>query len=69
MNGFPDDLQIDTEVTMRRTIAHGVNQRPRDIGMPGGEIRGIALYVARCLADYFKIPDNGVLHHLIFKKR
>ena len=69
MNSFPDDLQIDAKVAVGHTIAHGLNQRPRDISMSGGEIRGIALYVARCLADDFKIPDDGVLHHLVFEKR
>jgi len=38
-DGFPDNLQIDTEITMRHAIAHGVNQRPWDISVLGGESR------------------------------
>lgn len=39
LDGFPDNLQIDTEITMRHAIAHGVNQRPWNISVLGGESR------------------------------
>lgn len=33
VNRFPHDLQIDNKVAVRNSIAHGVDQGPRDIRM------------------------------------
>lgn len=55
LDGFPDDVEVYLEVSVRQSVSHFVSYAPRHIGVLGGEGRVMSLDVPRSFTDDFKL--------------
>lgn len=68
LNGSPDDFKIDLEITMRDAVAHGVDNRPGNLGMLSGKVRGSALNVSCGFPDDLNVAQDRILIILLPRK-
>ena len=68
MDGFPDNFQINFEVTMSNAITHCIYDRPGYFRVSTGKLGVVNFYVVSGFAYDFKIADYGILSFAILKE-
>ena len=68
MDGLPDNLQVDLEVTVRDSIAHLIGDRQGQFGVPHRERGVVLLNVVAGLADDLEVADHGILRHFTLQE-
>src|SRR3989338_1541112 len=68
MDGFPDYFHIHLEVSVRKRVSHFVGESQRQVIVFVGKLFVVALDVARCLANDFKVPYHRVLSFAVLQE-
>ena len=65
VNGLPDDLQIDLEVTVGYSVAHLIGECQGQARVLCRELGLVLLDIVARLADDLEVADYGILRHFV----
>src|SRR5260364_280264 len=65
---FPDDFQINREISVLYTVTHQISIFPYNIGILFSKLRIMFFDVACRFANNLNIADHGILYHRILQK-